>query len=74
MNIHKEGYKIIPIATLILGLLYALLYWLIPFQIIQIILGIATVVLFVLIVRFFRDPDIDIESYEEVRSIALEIE
>ena len=61
MNIHKEGYKIIPIATLILGLLYALLYWLIPFQIIQIILGIATVVLFVLIVRFFRDPDIDIE-------------
>lgn len=61
MNIHKEGYKIIPIATLILGLLYALLYWLIPFQIVQIILGAAAAVLFILIVRFFRDPEIDIE-------------
>lgn len=57
MNIHKEGYKIIPVAALIIGLLYALLYWLIPFMIIQAILGVAALVLFILVVRFFRDPE-----------------
>tara|TARA_Y100001949_G_C15882344_1_gene284369 strand:- start:135 stop:791 length:657 start_codon:yes stop_codon:yes gene_type:complete len=61
MTIHKEGYKIIPIATLVLVLLYALLYWLIPFQIVQIVLGVAAVVMFILVVRFFRDPEIAIE-------------
>jgi len=62
MNIHKEGYKIIPIAALILGLLYALLYWLIPLQIIQIILGVAAVIFFILIVRFFRDPEFPVSK------------
>lgn len=62
MNIHKEGYKIIPIAALIVGLLYAMLYWLIPFQAVQVVLGIAAVILLVLIVRFFRDPDFPIEK------------
>ncbi|RED99582.1 phosphatidylserine decarboxylase family protein [Marinoscillum furvescens] len=57
MNIHKEGKKIIPVAALILGLLYALLYWLIPFQIVQIVLGVAAVIFFILVVRFFRDPE-----------------
>lgn len=61
MNLHKEGYKIIPIAAIILGLLYALLYWLIPFQIVQIILAVAAVVFFILIVRFFRDPEFPME-------------
>lgn len=61
MNIHKEGYKLIPISTLILGLLYAFLYWLIPFEIVQYALAACAVVLWILIVRFFRDPDIKIE-------------
>lgn len=61
MNIHKEGYKLIPISTLVLALLYALLYWLIPFDPIRYILAAAGIVMFVLIVRFFRDPDIEIE-------------
>lgn len=65
MNIHKEGYKIIPIAALLLGLLYALLYWLIPFQIVQIILGIAAIIFFILIVRFFRDPEFPVEKNDK---------
>lgn len=65
MNIHKEGYKIIPIAAVILGLLYAGLYWLIPFQIVQIILAVAAVVFFILIVRFFRDPEFPVEKNDK---------
>jgi len=58
MKIHKEGVRIIPIAFLILAVLYALFYWLIPFALIQIILGIAAIVFFILIVRFFRNPEV----------------
>ncbi|WP_421875032.1 phosphatidylserine decarboxylase family protein [Marinoscillum sp.] len=65
MNIHKEGYKIIPIAAVILGLLYAGLYWLIPFQIVQIILAVAAVIFFILIVRFFRDPEFPVEKNDK---------
>ncbi len=61
MRIHKEGYKIIPIAILVVCLLYALLFWLIPFEVVQVVLGLAAFVLLVLIVRFFRDPDVAIE-------------
>lgn len=61
MKIHKEGYKIIPIAAIILGLLYALLYWLIPVDVVQWILALAALVFFVLIVRFFRNPDFPID-------------
>jgi phosphatidylserine decarboxylase len=60
MNIHKEGKKIIPVSFVILGLLYALLFWLIPIQVIQGFLAIAGIIFFVLIVRFFRDPDVDV--------------
>jgi phosphatidylserine decarboxylase len=61
MNIHKEGYKLIPISTIILAILYALLYWLIPFEPIRYILAAAGIVMFILIVRFFRDPEFEIE-------------
>ncbi len=62
MKIHKEGIKIIPIATLILAVLYAALYWLIPFMIVQFIFAAAAIVLWILIVRFFRNPDFTIEK------------
>lgn len=62
MNIHKEGKKIIPIAALIIGLLYALLYWLIPIQLVQIVLGVAAVIFFILVVRFFRDPEFPVSK------------
>lgn len=61
MKIHKEGFKLIPLAALVLGLLYILLYWLIPFQAVQLLFAVAALVMFVLVVRFFRDPDVSIE-------------
>ncbi|MEQ8237704.1 MAG: phosphatidylserine decarboxylase family protein [Cyclobacteriaceae bacterium] len=60
MNIHKEGKKIIPVSLVILALLYAFLYWLIPILFVQVFLAIAGIVFFILIVRFFRDPDIKV--------------
>lgn len=57
MKIHKEGHKIIPVAAIILALLYMLLYWLFPSQFVHIILGIVAAIFFILIVRFFRDPE-----------------
>lgn len=65
MNIHKEGYTIIPIATVIIGLLYAGLYYLIPLQIVQVLLAVIAVVFFILVVRFFRDPEFPIDKDEK---------
>lgn len=62
MTIHKEGYKLIPISTLILALLYAGLYWLIPIPLIQGVLGAVALIVFILIVRFFRDPEVVIDE------------
>jgi phosphatidylserine decarboxylase len=56
MNIHKEGYKIILISTLLfVGVLYGLsslgaTSWLMA------LLGLPLLVLYILIVRFFRNP------------------
>ena len=58
MRIHKEGYKIIPIAAILIGLLYWLLDWLIPIDLIDGILAAAAVIFFILIVRFFRNPEV----------------
>lgn len=58
MRIHKEGYKLIPIMAALISVLYALLYWLVPFFIVQMILAIVGIVFFILVVRFFRDPEI----------------
>lgn len=66
MKIHQEGYVLIPVVTLLLGLLYALLYWLIPFPPVQILLGVAAIVFFVLVVRFFRDPEFPVEKKDHV--------
>ena len=61
MTIHKEGYKMIPIMAVLTGLLYALLYWLIPIEIVQYILAGAGIIFFGLVVYFFRDPKIEID-------------
>ena len=66
MRIHKEGYKLIPIMAILIGALYALLYWLIPFAVVQIILAIAAAIFFVLVVRFFRNPDVTTPEKEGV--------
>ena len=46
----------IPIMAILIGGLYALLYWLIPIFIVHLILATAALIFFVLVVRFFRDP------------------
>jgi phosphatidylserine decarboxylase len=66
MRIHKEGIKIIPIAAIIIGLLYWGLYTLIPIVIIQYILGFSAAVFFILIVRFFRNPEVATPEKEGV--------
>lgn len=66
MRIHKEGYKIIPIAAILLGLLYWGLYVLLPFFIVQVVLGVAAFIFFVLVVRFFRDPKVTTPEKEGV--------
>jgi phosphatidylserine decarboxylase len=56
MNIHREGYKIILIATLIfVGSLFGLSALHAP-QWLMVILGLPLLVLYVLIIRFFRNP------------------
>jgi len=58
MRIHKEGLKMIPLMAILTGCLYALLYWLIPIFIIQFILAIIASIFFILVVRFFRNPNV----------------
>jgi len=48
----------IPIMAILIGGLYALLYWLVPIFLIQVILAIAAIIFFILIVRFFRNPKV----------------
>jgi len=56
MNIHKEGYKIILISTLLFaGILFGLSSLNAPSWL-MILLGLPLLVLYILIVRFFRNP------------------
>ncbi|MBV6640497.1 MAG: phosphatidylserine decarboxylase family protein [Cyclobacteriaceae bacterium] len=58
MRIHKEGFIIIPVSAVLIGLLYALLYYFIPIAAIQYILAAAALIFWILIVRFFRNPEV----------------
>jgi phosphatidylserine decarboxylase len=58
MRIHKEGYWLIPVCTIVIVALLALLWWAIPFMIVQYTLAAAALVLWILVVRFFRDPEL----------------
>ncbi len=57
-RIHKEGSLIIPVSAILIGALYAFLYWLIPFEIVQWVLAAAAIIFWILIVRFFRVPKV----------------
>lgn len=48
----------IPLMAVLTGGLYALLYWLIPIYIVQLMLGIAAIIFMILVVRFFRNPQV----------------
>lgn len=56
IRIRKEGHLVIPISFVLVGGLYFLLFYFIPFVVIQGILALAAIIFLVLIVRFFRDP------------------
>ena len=66
MRIHKEGYWIIPVAALLIGGLLWLLIWLIPFLIVHVVLSVAALIFFILIVRFFRDPELSCPGEENI--------
>ncbi|MDB4161099.1 phosphatidylserine decarboxylase family protein [Bacteroidia bacterium] len=56
MNLHREGYKIVFISTLLLGgILFGISEFGAP-QWLMALVGIPLLILFILIVRFFRNP------------------
>ncbi|MEQ8324149.1 MAG: phosphatidylserine decarboxylase family protein [Vicingaceae bacterium] len=66
MTIHKEGFASIAVSFLLLALINLLfLYLLVDFPIIRYGLLLVSSIFFVLIVRFFRDPNIEIERSEK---------
>jgi len=56
MKIHKEGYTTIVLAILILSIINFLVYKYFPLIILQIIIVLASTILFYLILHFFRNP------------------
>ncbi|MEM9324791.1 MAG: phosphatidylserine decarboxylase family protein [Bacteroidota bacterium] len=64
-RIHKEGFVIIPLSALLIGGLYAFLYWLIPIAIVQWALAAAALIFWILIVRFFRVPAISTPTQDK---------
>ena len=56
MKIHKEGVQIIALTILLLVILNVISAWFAP-GIVAVLLGIASVVFFILVVQFFRNPD-----------------
>lgn len=59
MTIHKEGTWIIPISAVLISLLYLLLTYFLPYEIVRWILGTAAVIFWGLIIYFFRVPRIN---------------
>ena len=55
--IHKEGYKIIMVTILLLATLNLLMYYFSGIRILNSILLIASLILFLLIIWFFRNPN-----------------
>ncbi len=65
MRIHKEGFAIIPIAAILISLLYLLITWLLPFEIVRWIIGSAAVIFWGFIISFFRVPKVNIPKDEK---------
>ena len=58
MTIHKEGYAIIPISAILICLLYLLITYFLPYEIVRWIIGMAGLILWGLVIYFFRLPTI----------------
>lgn len=61
MKIHKEGYTTIVLTILILSIINFLIYKYFPLLILQIIIVLASTILFYLILHFFRNPVRNVE-------------
>ncbi len=57
MKIHPEGYMIILVTFLLLGGINILIRYFLPHWWLTILLGVASVIFFLLVVWFFRNPD-----------------
>lgn len=57
MKIHKEGYLIIIVALILLGLADALVFYISGIQILNYLVLAGTVAVMIMILRFFRNPD-----------------
>ena len=55
MTIHREGYKIIFLALILLDALGALFYYYLPYELAAVLWGVE-LIFFILIVQFFRNP------------------
>ncbi len=56
MRIHREGYLIILVTTLLLGFLNLVVHWLAGDGLLFQLLMLVSIVLYVLVVQFFRNP------------------
>jgi len=62
MTIHREGFKIIFITTLILSIINGAIWMLLPEEsIIGRLVMLASLVVFILVLQFFRNPNVKIE-------------
>lgn len=57
MRLHKEGNVIIPVSGIILTALYLLLTWLLPYEWSRWLFGSAVVVVWALVIHFFKVPN-----------------
>ena len=64
MKLHREGKLIIPVAAVLIAALYFFLFWLLPFELVQWILGLAAIIFWILIVAFFRVPKYETPAHE----------
>ncbi|MBV6645983.1 MAG: phosphatidylserine decarboxylase family protein, partial [Cyclobacteriaceae bacterium] len=58
MSIHKEGYVIIPLFAVLISVLYLLITWVLPYEMVRWIVGLAGLIFWGFVINFFRNPRI----------------
>ncbi len=56
MRIHKEGYQIIVVSAIILAIINGVLFYFVEKSLLPYVIGIASLVIFGIILNFFRSP------------------
>ncbi|TAD99093.1 MAG: phosphatidylserine decarboxylase family protein [Bacteroidetes bacterium] len=63
MTIHREGYQSLLLVTVVLGILYAGVYFGLPTQVLlQNIVLVVSIILFLIVLQFFRNPVVQIQA------------